>query len=164
MLKIVRCMKELDFSALMEIYIEGNRENGADHYPNEPRERQLLLAEQDFYEYLRESFFGPADAFYAVWLRDGKYMSALRMEPYRDGLLLTALETAPAYRRQGFAAALIGATLATLKGRKVYSHVHKGNTASLRVHEKCGFRRILEHAVYLDGSVLQSSCTFCYET
>lgn len=162
-LKMIRTMKELDFAALMEVYVEGNQENGAENYPDEPESRQMFLAEQDFYQYLRECFFRTEGAFYAVWLHGGKYVSALRMEPYRDGLLLAALETAPLYRRQGFAAELIRESLCAAGKYKIYSHVHKGNAASLRTHEKCGFRRILEHAVYADGSVLQSSCTLCYE-
>lgn len=163
MLRIVNTMRELDFAALMEVYIEGNRENGADNYPDEPEERQLFLAEQDFYQYLRECFFPTQGAFYALWLHSGKCVSALRIEPYRDGLLLAALETAPAYRRQGFAAALIRQTLALLEDQRVYSHVSKSNTASLKAHEACGFRIVLDHAVYADGSVLRSSYTLRHD-
>jgi len=163
MLRIIRSMKELDFAGLMEVYIEGNRENGADHYPGETQSRQMFLAEQDFHQYLRECFFPTEGAFYAVWQQSGKYVSALRMEPYRDGLLLAALETAPEQRCRGYACDLIRATFAQLKDVKVYAHVSKGNIPSLKTHQKCGFRRILEYAVYADGSVMSSSCTMYYE-
>lgn len=161
MLKIIRFLKELDFSQLMRVYEEGNRENGAEFYPHLPEGQQLIRAEQDFYAFLQEFFRGP-EAFYAVWTVDGNYAAALRMEPYRDGLLLEALETAPGLRRKGYARALINETKACLRTqghRKIYSHVNKKNEASLAVHAACGFQRTLEHAVYIDGSVTQRCCT-----
>lgn len=161
MLKIAEKLNELDFGQLMAVYEEGNLENGAEFWPELPRGQQILRAEQDFYQYLRECFFTTEGAIYALWEIDGKYVSALRLEPYQDGLLLEALETAPEHRHKGYASKLIRAVLEQVTNQKVYSHVSKRNAASLRTHEKCGFNRILEHAVYADGSVLTSSCTFC---
>ena len=159
MLYIARSMRELNFAALMEVYIEGNRENAAENYPDLPEGQGLLQAEQSFYQYLREDFFRVPGAYYAIWQEAGRYVSALRLEPYRDGLLLEALETAPEQRRKGYAEVLIRAAL---PGQgKVYSHVHKRNIPSLRIHEKCGFRRISEQAVYIDGSVNDRCCTMC---
>ena len=163
MLKIAKTMKELSFSALMEVYLEGNRENGKDSYPEEPEGSQLMLAEQDFYNYLTQVFFPTEGAVYLIWEEQGRYASALRLEPYRDGLLLEALETAPDQRRKGYAKALLQAALREFDGVKIYSHVHKRNTASRRTHETCGFRKVLDHAVYADGSVLHSSVTYCHE-
>ena len=163
MLQIVTSLRELDFAGLMDIYIEGNRENGRENYPRESEPMQLLLAEQDFHQYLRECFFSTPGAFYALWRQEGRAVSALRIEPYRDGLLLAALETAPEHRRKGYASALIRAVLQKVGAVTVYSHVSKHNRASLKTHEACGFRKILNYAVYADGSVLQSSVTLCYE-
>lgn len=157
-------MKELDFRQLMQVYIEGNRENGMEFYPDLPENQQILQAEQDFYAYLRE-FFKDSRSFYAVWAPDGAYVAALRMEPYADGLLLEALETAPEHRGKGYAKELVRQTLAMLAEREdvvIYSHVNKKNMASLAVHAACGFLRISEHAAYVDGSVLHSSCTLSY--
>lgn len=161
MLHIARSLGQLDFSRLMAVYEEGNRENGEDLYPNLPEGQRILQAEQDFYQYLRYDFFETEGAYYAIWREKGCYFSALRIEPYKDGVLLEALETHPQYRRQGFAEMLLRAVLPMEK--KVYSHVGKRNTASLRVHEKCGFRRISEQAVYIDGSVNEKCCTLCFE-
>ena len=100
----------------------------------------------------------------AVWAPEGAYQAVLRLEPYADGLLLSGLETAPGSRRRGFAKALIEAVVEKLDndGKTiVYSHVDKQNFASLAVHASCGFERTKEYAVYSDGSVLHSSCTFC---
>ena len=106
MLQIVRRLEELDFSAIMDIYIEGNLEKAEEY-----GDGGLLRAEREFYDYLREDFFRQRDAFYAVWKVGGRYVSALRLEPYGDGWLLEALETAPAHRKQGYAKALVRAVL-----------------------------------------------------
>ena len=160
MLYIARSLRELDFSRLMAVYAEGNAENAEDLYPEMSAGERLLRAEQDFYQYLREGFFPVQNAYYALWVEDGEYVSALRIEPYKDGVLLEALETHPEKRRRGFAEKLVKAVLAG--ERKVYSHVGKRNVPSLRVHEKCGFQRISERAVYIDGSVNGKCCTLCY--
>ena len=164
MLKLAYSLGELNFQQLMEVYAQGNRENGAQQYPQLASGMQLLQAEQDFYAFLRE-FYRVKGAVYALWIVDGRYVSALRLEPYRDGLLLEALETAPDCRRQGYGKCLILATLEALcreKNVPVYSHVHKGNRASLGIHGACGFQKILNHAVYIDGSVTSRSVTLCW--
>ena len=163
MLTIVKSMRELNFGQLMAVYEEGNLENGREFWPEQSEGQQILQAEQAFYQYLRESFFRTEGAFYAIWSEKGGYVSALRLEPYQDGLLLEALETAPAHRRKGYAAALINATLQELGNEKVYAHVHKKNIPSLRTHESCGFRKVLDHAVNIDGSVSRKAYTLCYE-
>lgn len=161
MLCIATKIHQLDFSKLMEIYIEGNQENGAllcrDMSPNQ----QLLQAEQAFYQYLTGSYFQTQGAMYAIWTEQGQYISALRLEPFLDGLLLEALETAPAFRRQGYGMKLIQAVQKAYP-QKIYSHVSKRNIPSLRIHEKCGFCRVLDYARYIDGSVSQTAVTLCY--
>ena len=161
MLYIAHRLGELNFRQLMDVYEEGNLENAAEFYPRAPQNQWLLLAEQAFHQYLKECFFPTEGARYCLWIVEGRYVSALRLEPYKDGLLLEALETHPKERRKGYAAALMKAVLAKYPDRKIYSHVGKKNIASIKTHESCGFHRILEHAVYADGSVLQSCCTFC---
>lgn len=163
MLKIAKKLGEMSFSQLMEIYVEGNRENGEERYPEEPEYRQLELAEADFRQYLTEDFFQHAGAFYTVWEEAGQYVSALRLEPYRDGLLLEALETRPDRRRMGYASKLIHGALDLPGVTKVYSHVSKRNAPSLAVHKKLGFRVVADHAVYIDGSVNRRAVTFCWE-
>lgn len=161
MLLIARKMSELDFPRLMAVYEEGNRENAEDLHPNLPEGQGILQAEQDFYQYLLHDFFETNGAYYAVWQENGIYLSALRMEPYKDGCLLEALETHPQYRRQGFAEKLIRAVMPM--GKKIYSHVEKRNKASLCVHKKCGFCIVSDQATYVDGSVNNKCYTLCFE-
>ena len=162
MLILAKKCRELSFGRLMEIYVEGNLEQGQELAPDETEARQIALGEQAFYNYLEQVFFRTPGAVYAVWEVDGTYVSAMRLEPYQDGLLLEALETAPAERRKGYAKALIQAVLPQLGDVKVYSHVNKRNTASRKTHEACGFVKCLDHAVYADGSVLHDSDTYRY--
>ena len=158
MLLIMKRLEELDFSALMDIYVEGNLEKAEEY-----GDGGLLRAEREFYDYLREDFFRQPDAFYAVWTEQGSYVSALRLEPYKDGWLLEALETAPDYRKKGYAKALMIAVLEYMDQNIIYSHVSKRNEASLRTHYACGFQKHLDHVVYLDGSVTNRGVTLKFD-
>lgn len=163
MLIVVQNLRDLSFSQLMAVYEEGNRENAEEFWPNMEENQRLIRAEQEFYQYLKQIFFPTENAWYCIWEEKGRYVSALRLEPYRDGLLLEALETSPDHRRMGYAAKLIQSVQKHFVYEKIYSHVNKRNTASLRTHDVCGFRRIAENAVYADGSVTSRSCTLCWE-
>ncbi len=165
MLKVISNFRELDFTLLMEVYEEGNLQKGKQLYPNRSEYEQLSLSEEEHRDYLCE-FFRSKDSFVAVWELHGRYSAALRIEPYRDGLLLTALETAPRLRGKGCATALLRHTLAYISETSslpVYSHVKKSNKASLAVHKKCGFQIVLDHAVYLDGSVFTDNYSLCHK-
>lgn len=167
MLLIASSVSQLNTEALMAVYQEGNEENARRFFPGLSPDIQLCKAEDGFIDYLRNDFFQTKGAFYAVWVCGETYTAALRMEPFKDGLLLEALETKPDMRRKGYAYSLIAAVLEyvpTLGYKKVYSHINKRNTASLRVHEKAGFRRISDSARYIDGTVTQNSYTLCYDT
>ncbi len=156
MLYLAKSLPQLHFGKLMEVYIEGNLEKA--------EEIGLLQAEQDFYQYLSDSFFSSPGAVYAIWVEREEYISALRLEPYKDGLLLEALETAPQYRRKGYATKLIEEVLTEFSNGNIYSHVSKTNAASLAVHKKCGFYKISDSATYIDGSVNSRAVTLCYSS
>lgn len=162
MLIVAKNLRDLAFGKLMDVYSEGNLEDGRELWPDEPEGRQLALAEQEFYNYLQQVFFQTEDAWYLIWEDNGRYLSALRLEPYSDGLLLEALETMPDCRGKGYATWLLLAALELAGDRKVYSHVGKRNIASLRTHEKCGFVKTLDFAVYADGSVNDRCVTLCH--
>ena len=156
MLKIIKSMGELDSPQLMSVYEESIFEDA------KCSAMEIFQAEDAFLSYLREDFFQQISAFYAVWVVDGAYKSALRLEPYRDGILLHALETAPMYRNCGYASELIKNTLAYLRQnglKKVYSHVNKRNSQSLHLHQKYGFAIVSDSAAYIDGTVTQNSYT-----
>ena len=163
MLRIARKMNELSFGKLMGVYEEGNLENGQCLWPDEPQWRQIALAEQEFYSYLQQIFFKTDNAAYLIWEEDGSYVSALRLEPYQEGFLLEALETHPQHRKKGYAARLVTAAAEYVGGTKIYSHVGKKNMPSLRTHEACGFQKMLDYAIYADGSVDDRCYTLMHE-
>ena len=162
MLILVHSLRDLRFGELMEVYADSNREKATD-WPNLPPMFALQLAEQDHREYLQDVFFRTPGAVLAVWEENGTYVSALRLEPYKDGLLLNALETAPIHRKKGYASRLIRVVQENMGNVKIYSHVNKRNMPSLKTHEACGFRAISDCAVFLSGSVDYRSCTLLYE-
>ena len=165
MLSVIKSMQELNTEQLMAVYRESNRENGKEFFPDHTPNKQLCLAEDYFLDYLRQDFFRQAGALYCLWSDGGRYQSALRLEPYADGLLLQALETAPDARRKGYARALMEETISYLRQtgtRTLYSHVSKGNLPSLNLHKACGFVVHSDFATYIDGTVTQSSVTLRY--
>lgn len=103
-------------------------------------------------------FFECKGAFLAQWVVGGEAVAAMRVEPYRDGYLISCLETAPQYRRKGYASALIRAVISDTPG-SYYTHVDKKNKPSLRLHKNLGFQIHLDHAIYIDGSVYTNSFT-----
>ena len=52
MLKWFRSVSQLDFRQLMDVYEETNQFTGSQDYPREPKNLQILFAEQDFYAFL----------------------------------------------------------------------------------------------------------------
>ena len=146
MLRVVQTMKELPFGQLMQVY--------SDEYD--------VQQEQAFYAYLRECFFRTPGAAYYLWYQGSECVSALRLEPWKDGMLVTGLHTAPDHRKRGMAKQLLMAVQERCPER-LYSHIHKANTSSVMVHESCGFRKISGIASYLDGSCDHKSATYMFE-
>lgn len=155
MLLLARRMADLSFPDLLQVY-------SGSIYASCRSDYGKVLAEQDFEDYLRSAFFCLPGALYAIWQSEGQYCAAVRLEPFKDGLLISALETAPCFRRQGYAQCLLSA-LQTGTDQKLYSHVDKKNVPSLSLHQKCGFIRIRDNARYLDGSVDGRCCTLLWE-
>lgn len=162
MLRVYASMSELPFGTLMEIYAQSNRDRGQ-QWLGEPEGYRPVLAEQEFYAYLRQCFFTLPSARYFLWEEQDRAVSAVRCEGYRDGILLTALETAPDCRGKGYATSLLKAVLQYLGKGKVYVHIERTNEASLAVHRRCGFVKIKSGARLLDGSYSREFHTFVVE-
>lgn len=162
MLQIITTTQKLDFSQLMNVYRQSNSKIEAICYPKLDEMERRLEIEQDQYAFVREFLRAPK-SFIAVWSAEGVYHAALRVEPYSDGMLLEGVETSPDSRRQGYAKRLVQATVKYLakSGKcRLYSHVSKKNTPSIALHKSCGFLRLYDHAVFIDGSVDQNTFTY----
>lgn len=151
MLRVYTSMADLPFGKLMRIYTQSNREQ-VRKWIGEPEEQGVAQAEQEVYAYLRQCFFTLPSARLFLWEEQGCLVSAVRCEGYRDGVLLTALETAPDCRGRGYAKALLSAVLEHLGKGKVYVHIRLDNQASIAVHRRCGFQKLKSGARLLDGS------------
>ena len=165
MLKVISSLSDIDFRQLMNVYEQTNCLTAKREYPKLSENLQILYSEQDFYGFL-ELFFRTKNAEYCIWLVDGVYTSAVRVEPYQDGFILEALETALPERRKGYAKVLLQNVIVYLssKGKgKLYSHVEKTNVASLKLHQECGFCIIADEAIYIDGTYHMDSYTLCLE-
>ncbi len=121
---------------------------------------------EDFASYIQWDFFRQPDACCCVLLKDGRYVSALRLERFEDGFLLSGLQTAPHHRNKGYGSRLLQDVLASLCQQDrlpVYSHIHKKNKISLRLHCTAGFCIISDYAKLLDGTVSAMYVTLRYE-
>ncbi len=162
MFQVITSVKQLKFGQLCKVYADELIRDGRRNYPNLNANMQVLEAEQDFY-YFYKDFLEKMRGYCFVWQIDGVYQSALRIEPYQDGVILTGLQTAPESRRKGCAKALLERTLIYLSEQgiqQVYSHIRNDNLASLKLHLAAGFLKISDYAVYLDGSVDHRSATY----
>ena len=156
MLVVFRSMKGLPLDQLMEIYIQSNTEG-----EHEQEDGRLARNEAALMDYLRYELFPEGACF--LWQEQGRAVSALRCEPYRDGVLLAGLETLPEARGKGYATKLVMGTLERLRSEaveKIYVHIHRDNAPSLAVHRRCGFVRLKSGALLLDGSYSPAYDTF----
>ena len=150
MLKVFLNYQELNIHDLFMVYEESLQMNA------DQKGAAIIQAEDEFSSYLEEVFFCSPGAFYAIWTENNRYVSALRMEPFEDGFLLSGLETASNERNKGYATKLLQAVVeyATDTNRlPIYSHIHKRNAVSLALHLKCGFTLFRDCGRLIDGTV-----------
>ena len=149
---------DLDDDKLMAIYAEGNLENTDYFYPEITDKAEAVeKVEHDFCHYIKTEFFNGKNRYY-VWENEGIWVSALRLNCLKDDFyFLEALETAPAFRKKGYATQLLTAVIDALKAKgrfKICVCVGKNNIASLKTHQKCGFNIVRENAYdYLQKEV-----------
>ena len=137
----------IDERKLMDIYSESNYENTDYFYPDEADKLVAVKkVEAGFMHFLENDFYSHPEACYWVLEEDGIWMSALRTCKIREGLYyLEALETRPDQRKKGYGSFLLSQVIEKLKKYgpfRLCDCVSKKNTASLKTHEKCGFRII----------------------
>lgn len=116
--------------------------------------------------FLGRGFFNEPGAAIYLWTVGDAAVSALRVERWMDGVLITALQTAEGCRNRGYARMLLSAALEHLGQQgsgRTYAHIHHRNRASVCVHEKCGFRMIADTARLLDGTVTAQMGTYLRE-
>lgn len=141
--------KDIDERKLMDVYNESNFENTDYFYPNEKnKEVAVKSVEEGFLDYLKNDFFIIPGSTYWVLEENGVWISALRTNLISKGLYyIEALETRPDSRKKGYTTSLLNQIIETLKKEgpfRLCSCVSKKNEASLKVHQKCGFKIVSE--------------------
>ena len=137
--------RNINTRMIMDIYSESNSENADIFFPDETdRDTALRKAEDGFLDYLKNDFFRQPGASCRILEEEGIWVSALRLYMIRNGMYyIEALETRPDRRGKGYASALLSGVIESMKKDgpfRICDCVDKKNAASLRTHEKCGFR------------------------
>lgn len=105
----------LDERRLMDVYAESNLENTDFFCPEEPdKEAAVRMVESGFLDFLKNEFFKEPQAVCWILEEDGVWVSALRICRIPEGPF------------------------------RLCDCVGKKNAASLKAHEKCGFRIVSE--------------------
>lgn len=143
MLLRIKNFNDIDKRKLMAIYSEGNKENADYFYPQtEDRTEAVEKVETDFCNYIKNEFFSGQNVYYVLEC-ENEWVSALRLYRIEDNFYyIEALETAPKFRRKGYATQLLNGVIKDLQAEgsfKLCDCVSKKNTASLNTHKKCGF-------------------------
>lgn len=151
MLKIVRNSGELDVSRLKNVYDE-----------------TIIAQKLEYSEFIEGLYDFLRINDVAIFIRqlENEYVCALRLEPYRQGYLISWLETRKDFRNAGHAKALLRDVLSWCceNGKvPVYTHVLKSNLRSLNVFTGCDFEITGKPAVLLDGSVSSAYHTLIYK-
>lgn len=165
MFEIIKDFRKLNMRSLLQVYEEEIQKQGAENYPQMDDNLRILESEQDTYSYFK-LFLSQSGSLCCIWNMEGEYVSALRVEHYLDGVLITGLATCPKYQKKGYAYKLMDSTIKYLHECgtiKIYSHIRKDNIPSIKVHEKCGFVRIKDTASFLDRSADIYSGTYLLE-
>ena len=148
---------DLDERKLMDLYSEDNYENTAFFYPEIADQSEAVRKVEDsFLEYLKNEFFTYPGRTYWILAEQDLWLSALRISRIEPELYyLEALATHPDYRNQGYASRLLNEVINALKQEgpfRLCDCVGKKNAASLRTHEKSGFRIVSNAGFdYLQG-------------
>lgn len=166
MLVDIKRFSDIDTTALIAVYSQTIHQNAYKFHRNHADHERSILAEEQFIDDLRD-FFQLPNAKVFLWQIDDRCVSALRSEPYLNGVLITHLETAPDMRGRGYAKKLLASVIQYLQKlgvRKIYSHVGKQNAPSIAVHRSNGFYVQKDCATLLDGTVSQNFYTLQYNS
>ena len=136
---------DLDERKLMDVYAESNFENTDYFFPDETDKAVAVRkVEEGFCGFLKDEFYANAGNAYWVLEENGIWICALRLNLIEKGFYyLEALETKPDCRKQGYATKLMNGVIEELKSEgsfRICDCISKKNIASIRTHEKCGFR------------------------
>lgn len=160
MIIIADQIRKLNFDMLAALQAQHLESVCKKNYRHLSEHEGMNCAKEDYYEYLRDVFFSRIHGKIYIYEENGCYICGACFEPYRDGLLLNSLVTLKDHRRKGYAERLLSCVLGHLCHEPVYVHIYEKNIASLRLHEKLGFKCLHAYAHMLDGAVRSDYFTY----
>ena len=160
MVSVIDEIDKLDFLKICDVYKDDLERKRKIRHRLIAKSEGATLVKQEYLRYLEDVFFGQYNGKLFVYQDYDRYLSAVCIEPFKDGLLLDSLVTVPEARRRGYAKKLIDYALDYCKTRPVYAHIHYNNKASRLLHEKIGFSLLCEYAHMLDGSIRNDHFTY----
>lgn len=133
--------KEDMYRMVHSVYIEASYENAKEKYPESEDLTEAMKQEETYFvEKFLGKFMSKNENSYYVLEENGVWVSALRLTKLDGYFYMEALETAPDYRKKGYAEKLICEVIKQLgESAVIRSNVRKTNVASLATHKKCGF-------------------------
>jgi len=154
-------------AGLLRICAESNarvyRKRYAKQYASDTEAWDALM--RDYTEFIRE-FAAQDDRRIFALKENGNWAAALRViRMDADNWYLAALETAPTFRRKGFARRLLSQTVDYLRGQNacsIVSIVEKENKASRALHEACGFALTGSTAKDHEGNLIENCVLYRY--
>lgn len=165
MIKIVKDYREIDFDKLFEIYKNISKKDLKDYYPRLEFEEGIKEYKIEYREFIKDFLKSP-DNSVVINIKEDIYLSAFRLitlNKEESKFYLEALETHNDHFNKGYASELISKTLKLLSFDKeiiVESAIKKTNIASLRTHEKCGFKIYKDYAVFEDEGIIKHKDSF----
>jgi len=167
MLKFDRRFNAEEGEKILRVYEEGILENARELYENTDYAEAIRRERKAFLSFFDKFLTLPGNSYW-VLAEGGDWVSALRLSEVKPRVFyLEALESRPDKRRQGCALRLLEGVFENLKRQgpfRIGDCVHKKNAASLRIHEKAGFRIVSDEGIsYLDGSRSSWEYSLLYE-
>lgn len=165
MIKVVKDYKDMDFNKFFEIYKNISKKDLKDYYPRLGFEEGIKEYKIEYSDFIKEFLKSPNNSV-VINIKEDIYFSAFRLitlNKEESEFYLEALETHNDYFNKGHATELISETLKLLsydKKIKIGSAIKKTNIASLRTHEKCGFKIYKDYAVFEDEGIIKHKDSF----
>ena len=139
-----KSLDDIDFKALMELYLEGNTENGKyfSKVNGLTADEGRNLSENQFKSFLEDTFFNNnSNNIYFIVKNENTYISAVRANYMSNNCYyLEGLETNPDFRHKGYATLLYDYIFKYLKATtKLFLTIAINNEFSIKTHIKSGF-------------------------
>lgn len=164
----IQCCDEKTIAALLCVYAQTTEEiykkKYEGRYGSDKYARAALA--QDYSDFIAE-FITQNDRYIFAVKENETYAAVLRIIQMSEfGWYIEAMETAPQYRRKGFARYLLKQTLRCMRNlgaKTIISVIGNDNLASLALHISCGFTDTGKTPKDIEGAPFERFSIFEYQ-